>query len=191
MTILCNTSSVLMLIRIVPEMFRDKKYGCMTILDVRKEILRTKKFKTKHPWRTRYKAHLKAKSVDETDNNYKLYYNTILNSIDIGTVNLKTDKIFQLSPADIKIAAFALSNGYQVATEDKELNEFIGQEFNQTSLSALGVINIWLEEKVIEWNDDLQAIVADWEASREPAQPKKDIKEFERLLQGRFQYVGP
>jgi hypothetical protein len=45
MYILCDTCSVLMLIRIAPDMFRDDRYGCVTIQEVFQELFRTQKFK--------------------------------------------------------------------------------------------------------------------------------------------------
>ncbi len=56
MYILCDTCSVLMLIRIASDMFLDPKFECVTITDVVKEIFRAQKFKNKYPWRKRYKS---------------------------------------------------------------------------------------------------------------------------------------
>ena len=55
MKILCDTCSILMVIRIAPDMLTDKKYGCFTIQEVREEIIRQQKFKDKYPWRLRFK----------------------------------------------------------------------------------------------------------------------------------------
>ena len=55
MKILCDTCSILMVIRIAPDMLTDKNYGCFTIQEVRKEIIRQQKFKDKYPWRHRFK----------------------------------------------------------------------------------------------------------------------------------------
>ena len=43
MYILCDTCSVLMLIRVAPDMFCDDRYGCVTIKDVFRELFRTQK----------------------------------------------------------------------------------------------------------------------------------------------------
>lgn len=43
MFILCDTSSILMLLRIAPEMFTDDRYECGTIREVHDEIIRTTK----------------------------------------------------------------------------------------------------------------------------------------------------
>lgn len=47
MHILCDTCSVLMLIRIAPDMFKDERYECVTVNEVWQELFRTRKFKTK------------------------------------------------------------------------------------------------------------------------------------------------
>lgn len=47
MIILCDTSSVVMLLRIAPEMFEDKRYGCVTIKEVYNELFATQKFKSR------------------------------------------------------------------------------------------------------------------------------------------------
>jgi len=60
MNILCDTCSILMLIRIVPEMFCDERFECVTIHEVIQEIFRTQKFKSRYPWRERYKPKIKA-----------------------------------------------------------------------------------------------------------------------------------
>ncbi|KPA09987.1 hypothetical protein MHK_009813 [Candidatus Magnetomorum sp. HK-1] len=59
MYILCDTCSVLMLIRINPEMFTRECFNCATTTEVQKELSRTQKFKTKYPWRNKYKKYIK------------------------------------------------------------------------------------------------------------------------------------
>ena len=60
MNILCDTCSVLMLIRIAPDMFSDDRYECLTIQEVFRELFRTQKFKSRYPWREKYKPKVKA-----------------------------------------------------------------------------------------------------------------------------------
>lgn len=40
MNILCDTCTILMLIRIAPDMFIDGRYNCVTINEVRDEIFK-------------------------------------------------------------------------------------------------------------------------------------------------------
>lgn len=49
MYVLCDTCSVLMLIRIAPDMFEDSRYGCVTTQEVIRELFRTQRFKEKYP----------------------------------------------------------------------------------------------------------------------------------------------
>jgi len=51
MKILCDTSSVLLLIRIAPQMFIDDKFNCFTVREVWEEVFQTQKFRTKYSWR--------------------------------------------------------------------------------------------------------------------------------------------
>jgi len=59
MEILCDTCSILMLLRIAPQMFLDDTYQCCTIAEVRNEIFQTQKFKNKYPWREKFKDKIK------------------------------------------------------------------------------------------------------------------------------------
>jgi len=78
MYILCDTCSVLMLIRIAPDMFHDDRYGCVTIQEVFQELFRTQKFKTRYPWRTRYKSKIKALGKSKVEaGDFKLYLEAI------------------------------------------------------------------------------------------------------------------
>ena len=65
MNILCDTCSVLMLIRIAPDMFTDERFDCVTVQEVCEEIFRTQRFKTKYPWRSDYKD--KIRPVQSTE----------------------------------------------------------------------------------------------------------------------------
>ncbi|WDN87463.1 hypothetical protein BuS5_00431 [Desulfosarcina sp. BuS5] len=78
MYILCDTCSVLMLIRVAPDMFCDDRYGCVTIQEVSQELFRTQKFKSRYPWRASYKSKIKplgASRVKQGD--YELHLQTI------------------------------------------------------------------------------------------------------------------
>jgi len=135
MIILCDTSSVLMLLRIAPEMFVDPQYECLTLPEVKKEILRTPKFKDKYSWRVQFKPKLRTIGMTEYDDqDFKLARNTIKTLIDACTVNNSTGNIFDLSYVDIIIAAYAVTKEYTVTTEDKNLAQFLEQEFKVKNL---------------------------------------------------------
>lgn len=67
MIILCDTSSVVMLLRIVPGMFQDKRYGCVTIKEVYNELFAMQKFKSRYPWRTDYRDKIGPLSTSQID----------------------------------------------------------------------------------------------------------------------------
>jgi hypothetical protein len=63
MFILCDTCSILMLIRIAPKMFTEMEYECVTVAEVVQEIKRTQKFKDKHPWNMIWSKKLRLKTL--------------------------------------------------------------------------------------------------------------------------------
>ena len=65
----------------------------------------------------------------------------------------------------------------------------IRQEFSGSSISPLGIINDWLEKGLVKWDNNLQAIIEDWDKCNEHPQPKKEIKRFEKNTG--FKYTGP
>jgi len=91
-------------------MFRDNRYGCVTIQEVLQELFRTQKFKTKYPWRTKYKSKIKAliKSKVETGD-FNLYLEAIRNIIVTGKINKRTKRFFSLSYIDQQIAACSIA----------------------------------------------------------------------------------
>jgi hypothetical protein len=190
MYILCDTCSVLMLIRIAPDMFRDDSYGCVTIQEVFQELFRTQKFKTKYPWRTKYKSKIKAliKSKVETGD-FNLYLEAIRNIIVTGKINKRTKRFFSLSYIDQQIAACSIAHGFKLTTVDDDLADFIRQEFSGKTISPLGIVDDWIKKGLIKWDDDLQSILEDWDKCNEHPQPKKEVKRFEKITG--FKYTGP
>ena len=78
MNILCDTCSVLMLIRIAPEMFCDDRFECVTIPEVIHELFQTQKFKTSYPWRKEFKSKIKAIRTSEIEKgDFKIYLQSI------------------------------------------------------------------------------------------------------------------
>jgi len=189
MHILCDTSSILMLIRIAPEMFTDERFECVTIKEARDEIFQTQKFKTKYPWRIQYKKNIVAigKTSVETPE-FHLYYNTIRKLLESGKINQRTQNFFNLSAVDSKFAACVLAHNFDMTTGDNDLIDFIEQEFSKKNTPPLGIINKWLKGGLITWKTNLQIIIEDWDKCGESAQPSKEIIEFEKLT--RMKYNG-
>ncbi len=190
MNILCDTCSILMLIRIAPEMFHDDRYGCVTIIEVFHELFRTQKFKNQYPWRVKYKAKIRALGASQINKgDFKLYLETVKSIMFTGKINNRTGYYFNLSHTDQVIAACSIAHNIKLATVDDDLADFLKQEFSGQTISPLGIINNWLEKKLIRWNDEMQKIIEDWERANESPQPRKEIKRFEKITG--YKYVSP
>lgn len=190
MVILCDTCSILMLIRIAPDMFTDPRYECATLQEVSRELFRTQKFKTKYPWRERYKNKITA--LGETivkGSDFNLCFRAVNNLLDTGVKNKKTGHFFNLSKIDQVIVACTIAHNYKLTTVDDDLANFLVQEFSCDIISPLGMINDWMEKGVVQWNDYLQIIIEDWDKCNEHPQPAKEVKRFEKL--SGYHYVGP
>ena len=190
MIILCDTCSVLMVIRIAPDMFLDQRYKCITTHKVRDEIFQTQKFKDKYPWRNEFKDKIVTSTFSQDRmNDYSLYRKTIENMINAVVINQKTGKIIDLSNTDQELISFALAHSYKIATGDVGIIDFCKQEFNKKCISSLGLINNWVKKGLIKWNNDFQLIFKDWQNCNEKPQPKRDIDIFEKLTG--YKYIGP
>lgn len=174
-----------MLVRIAPDMFLDSKYRCITLNLMRNEIFGTPKFKNKYPWRNDFKAKIQCLPSSVTDNaDLNRYFEAISMLIRNITINTKTGRPFDLSYADQKFLACALANGYKISTGDQNLTLFASQEFEDEfhgNISPLGIINKWMSEELIEWNDQLHSYVADWKINNEHPQPEKQMRKFRKL----------
>ena len=190
MYILCDTCSVLMLIRIAPDMFRDNRYQCVTIQEVFQELFRTQKFKSRYLWRESYKSKIKALGASRVkQGDYELHLQTIKTLVYAGKINKRTGHFFNLSSVDQKIAACSIAHNFTLTTVDDDLVDFIKQEFSGSLISPLGIINDWLKKGLVKWNNNIQAVIEDWDKCNEHPQSKKEIKRFEKL--SGYTYAGP
>jgi hypothetical protein len=189
MIILCDTCSILMVVRIAPDMFIDERFGCSTIPKVHDEIFRTQKFKTKYPWRDEYKSKIKTvgSGLIESDE-FKMNLSIIHNLVEAGIENSETGLLVDLSLTDKHIIACAAVNQYDISSGDRNLVNFADQQFEITNIAPLTLVNQWLEEELIVWDDHLQMIMEDWERCGEMEQPIKEIGRFQALT--KFRYVG-
>ena len=190
MNILCDTCSVLMLIRIAPDMFIDERFDCVTVQEVCEEIFRTQKFKTKYPWRTSYKNKIRPYGVlRNTGEDFALHLDVVRQIVDSGQTSLKTGRSFGLSSVDKKIAAYVTAYGLDISSTDNSLIDFLEQEFGKENRSPLALLNDWIEGRLIQRNDDMQRIIEDWDKNGEPVQPAKDKRSFLNLTG--VKYTGP
>lgn len=120
---------------------------------------------------------------------FKLYFETIQNIVYTGTKNNKTGHFFNLSRVDQILAACTMANNFKLTTVDGDLADFIEQEFSGTIISPLGIINDWIEIKLLTWDDVLQAVIEDWSKCNEHPQPKNETKKFEKLTG--YKYAVP
>ena len=192
MRVLCDTSVVLMLLRIAPDMFVDERYECVTVKEVHDEIVRTTKFKSKYPWTKELRSKIKIISVNKSKKErINLYFSAISELNNTGTINKTTGRLFDLSFTDRKIASSTLALGYKITSGDRDLVTFCKQEFSKEckgAVSPLGIINRWVEKKLIDWDDTKQEYLTDWSENREHPQPDKAKRKFENLT-GR-EYTG-
>lgn len=180
-----------MLLRIAPDMFVDERFECITVKVVHDEIVRTTKFKSKYPWTREFKSKLK---ILYTTNRQKglidLYFSVIKEKINAGTINKTTEKIFDLSYPDIKIAATTLVLGYKISSGDGNLVTFCMQEFTKEfkgAVSPLELVNMWIEKGLIDWDDTKHQYLSDWDKNRENPQPYNAKVKFKQLTGRKYE----
>ncbi len=186
MKILFDTCSIIMVIRIAPEMLTNEKYGCFSIQEVREEIIRQQKFKDKYPWRHGFKDKIRCIPNSEIINNdlVNQYVDVVNLLIENNTINKKTGRLFDLSPVDRRFIACALSFGFQISTGDGDIKDIANQEFSKTfkgNISPLGMVNTWIRKSLINWSDELHGYVADWNRTGEAPQPRLQKREYRKL----------
>jgi hypothetical protein len=185
MIILCDTSSILLLLRIAPEMFVNPAFECVTIHEVVKEIVSTTKFKKKYPWRTEYRTKLIPLPASRYRTPaYERVKGIVSFLLESAVINEKTQRMISLSEEDQAVAACAIANGYSITSGDTSLIAFLQQQFKpdfRGNLTALEVVNFWLEKKVITWDEEKHAFLTDWKMQGEVAQPRSAIQKFTQL----------
>ena len=186
MKILCDTCSILMVMRIAPDMLTDEKYGCFTIQEVREEIIRQQKFKDKYPWRHGFKDKIRCIPNSEIINNdfASQYFDVVNLMIENNTINKKTGRLFDLSSVDKRFIACSLSFGFKISTGDGDIKAIANQEFSKAfkgNISPLGMVNTWIRKSLINWSDELHGYVADWNRTGEAPQPRLQKREYRKL----------
>ena len=184
MIILCDTSSIFLLLRIAPEMFIDPKYECITIPEVFHEIFRTQRFKGKYPWRIEYKSKVKPLPYSSyKTSSFDAVHKSIQRLLDASVADSLSGQVFNLSPEDHVLAACAIAKDCELSSGDAKLVAFLRQQFPDMfrgNLTALEVINRWLENKVLDWDNSKHAIVGEWKKNEAP-QTKSAVKQFKYL----------
>jgi hypothetical protein len=193
MIILCDTSSIFLLLRIAPDMFTDPTYDCATLPDIFNETFRTQKFKEKYPWRTNFKSKVKPLPYSRYSNQaFYETHKTIKLLLDTGVIDNETGDLFKLSPEDCAIVSCAIVHDFEISSGDRGLVAFARQEFPamfKGNLCALEVINRWLVNNAITWDNTKHGVLADWKLKKEAPQPRPAIQQFRKLT--RRDYPGP
>lgn len=181
MVVLCDTCAVLMLLRIAPAMFTNPQFGCMTIHTVWEEYTRTASLSRKYPWRDRYRMHIKSIPMGalETAEFRQTLKDVKFLASDLH--NTRTRKAFKLSPADFRVAAAVLTLKHGLCTAEHDLEDFMLQQFNRMNILPLQLVNQWLDDGLLAWDDERQAVLEEWIAKNERPQPPAEIRRFEKL----------
>ena len=186
MHVLCDTCSVLMLLRIAPEMFLDPRFECATLQVVYRELRQQPRFKTKYPWLKDYLA--KVRGLPQTQVEAGEYRRTLstLRLLRDATRSRSENRRFLLSPADLEVAAAVVAHKYRISTAERALEEFLLQEFDVHNDAPLAVVNDWMEEGLIAWGDAQQRVLEDWIVQSERRQPLLEIQRFEKLARRKY-----
>jgi hypothetical protein len=186
MQILCDTCSLIMLIRIEPQMLTDSKYSCVTVRQVWEEFTQTQKFENKYPWRGEYKRYIRCLSQSIVDTaNYQIALKTA-KVIEEMQRNQRTEKSYGLSRRDLEIAAIAIDQHFTLCSTDGNLIDFLDQQYEIPNVTPLQIVNDWIKEGLIEWNDSRQEVITDWIKCNEKPQLPADIRRFESLTRSKY-----
>ncbi len=188
MIFLCDTCSVLMVIRIAPDMFLDERFDCRTSTLVRDEIFRTQKFKEKYPWRKDFKDKIIALPDQELKvGDFSVVEATINLILDAGAVNQKTKRCFDLGRVDRTLAAIAIAKKWGFCSHDRDLVDFLEQEYDKASLSPLALYNLWLERGVLRYSPEHATVMKNWKTCNERPQPQHETRKFSLLTGQEYQ----
>lgn len=186
MHVLCDTCSVIMLLRIAPDMFTDTRFECVTLNAVNRELRQQHRFKTKYPWLADHVHKVRALPGTQVETGE---YQRTLDAVRILRVTKRSqqdNRRFLLSPVDLEIAAAVIAHQYRFSTAERDLEEFIEQEFDIQNHHPLALVNDWIEKKLIIWGDAHHRVIEDWIAQNERRAPLLEIQRFEKLAKRKY-----
>lgn len=181
MVVVCDTCALLMLLRIAPDMFEDPRYGCVTIHNVWEEFTRSARIGQKYPWRAELRGRVKSIPQGELETAAFMGQTRLVAFLAQDELNARTGRPFHLSRTDQRVAATSLANDWEVCTVEYELEDFMRQHFGSVVVFPLRLVNNWLEQGLIEWDPDGQAVVEEWSRLHERPQLQHEIRRFEKL----------
>lgn len=186
MHVLCDTCSVIMLLRIAPEMLVDGRFDCVTLNVVCRELRKQPRFKTKYPWLAGLLQ--KVRGLPQTQVETDEYRRTfaVIRAVREATINSRTGRHFSLSHADMEVAAAVVTHKFDISTVEHDLEDFLAQEFDMLNVHPLALVSEWLENGFIGWGDARQRVLDDWlvQNERRPSQP--DVQRFEKAAKCKY-----
>ncbi len=186
MNLLCDTCSIIMLLRIVPDLFKDPRFQCATIREVREEIYSKREFKTKYPWLEELRKRVSPMPTSDWRTDGLKTTLGAVRALSEAQVNTATGRRFHLSMVDKLVAAAVVAQDMRITTTDRNLEDFLMQQFTVRNEQPLKLVNDWIERGLIEWNDARQAVIDDWVALNERPQPPDEIRRFQRLTKRKY-----
>lgn len=186
MHVLCDTCSVIMLLRIAPEMFLDARFECVTLNVVYHELRKQPRFKSKYPWLSGYLP--KVRGLPQTQVETGEYHRNLVAArlVSETAVNNRTKRHFDLSRVDTEVAAAVITHEYDVSTAEHNLEDFLAQEFDVINSHPLALVNDWLEGGLIVWGDAQQRVIEDWVVQNERRPPLSEIQRFEKAAKHKY-----
>ena len=177
--VLTDTNAIVLLLRIAPEMFRDERFGCVLPEYAYQEFILKPEFKVLFPWRERYKHFLQL-GVSILEAQKHPQFPSALKAISVMSRMRpnRYGKCYGLSKKDQEILSVAVAFCYALCTEDRNLALFAREEFGIQVFSALSLINRWIKDKLITWDDEKQTLLSDWGDRK---QPEKEVELFHTL----------
>lgn len=186
MHVLCDTCSVIMLLRIAPEMFVDSRFECVTVNVVYQELRKQPRFKSKYPWLPGCLP--KVRGLPQTQVETIDYRRTLAAArlVSETAVNSRTSRRFSLSRADLEVASAVITHGYDISTAEHDLEDFLAQEFDVINSHPLVLVNEWIERGLIVWGDAQQRVIEDWVVQNERRPPWPEIQRFEKAAKRKY-----
>lgn len=187
MIVVNDTCAILMLVRICPDMFRDARFGCVMLQEAYAEYARSSRFKKQYPWREDFRKCLKSLPKSDLAEHG---YDSVLGYVSAAAADVVdpvTQKKYadELSPTDLKMIAASYSLDAELCSGDGALSRYAANDWERQVISPLALVNRWLSQKLLAWDDEKLRILEDWVRAERP-QPKKDIVAFERLTGRRY-----
>lgn len=153
MHVLCDTCSVIMLLRIAPEMLIDPRFECATLQSVYRELRQQPRFKTRYPWLTEYLS--KVRGLPQTTVDVGEFRRTlqVVRTLRDSVRSKRDNRRFALSLTDMEVAAAVVAHEFDISTVERDLEEFLEQEFDVKNVHPLELVNDWIEDGLMTWGD--------------------------------------